>query len=79
MEIILLGKTNFWLRGGSYHYHHGMKAGENTLDTLIARLMLQTLLSMENKSSTGDDDQPFTRNITSKYYDINENSNITSF
>ena len=77
-EIILHGKKNFWLRGGSYHYHHGMKAGENTLDTLIARLMLQTLLSMENKSSTGDDDQPFTRNITSKYYDINENDSKTS-
>ena len=25
----------FWLKGGNFHYHHGMAAGENTLDTLI--------------------------------------------
>ena len=47
-EVILHGKKKFWARGGSYHYHHGMSAGENTLDTLIARLMLQTLLSLED-------------------------------
>merc|ERR1711994_957173 len=58
-EMILHGKKKFWLRGGSYHYHHGMTAGENTLDTLIARLMLQTIVSMEKGN----------RNITSLYDD----------
>eukprot|EP00391_Amoebophrya_sp_Ameob2_P007720 CAMPEP_0178994944 /NCGR_PEP_ID=MMETSP0795-20121207/7569_1 /TAXON_ID=88552 /ORGANISM="Amoebophrya sp., Strain Ameob2" /LENGTH=409 /DNA_ID=CAMNT_0020687229 /DNA_START=230 /DNA_END=1459 /DNA_ORIENTATION=+ len=39
-EVILHGKKQFWQRGGSYHYHHGMQPGENTLDTLLARLLL---------------------------------------
>lgn len=64
-DVILHGKKKFWLRGGSYHYHHGMKAGENTLDTLVARVMLRTLLGLQQsgleQSSNG-------RDIVNLYY-----------
>ena len=26
-DVILHGKKQFWLKGGNYHYHHGMLAG----------------------------------------------------
>lgn len=48
-NVILHGKKKFWLRGSSYHYHHGMKAGENTLDTLVARLLVQSINASENR------------------------------
>ncbi|KAG5188718.1 ADP-ribosylation/Crystallin J1 [Tribonema minus] len=31
-DVILHGKRKYWLKGGSYHYHHGMRKGQNTLD-----------------------------------------------
>merc|ERR1711994_184811 len=61
-EVILHGKKQFWLRGGSYHYHHGMSAGDNNLDTLIARLMLNVLLQMDESDLTGLD-----RDVTAHY------------
>ncbi len=36
-DVILHGKREFWRRGGDYHYHRGMKAGENTLELVILR------------------------------------------
>ena len=79
-EVILHGKKKFWLRGGSYHYHHGMSAGENTLDTLIARLMLQTILSMEsgNRDIKSLYDDPKNTN-KSKKTKINKNKFTESF
>ena len=41
-EVIMHGKKKFWSRSDPKHYHHGMAAGENTLDTLLARLLLKT-------------------------------------
>lgn len=41
--VIMHGKKQFWMRGGQYHYHHGMAAGENTLDAQLARLMTRTI------------------------------------
>lgn len=41
--MILHGKKEFWLRGGNYHYHHGMKAGENTLDALVTRELTRSM------------------------------------
>lgn len=43
-EVILHGKKKFWQRGKSFHYHHGMQAGENTLDTLITRVLYRNLI-----------------------------------
>eukprot|EP01034_Spumella_vulgaris_P030228 gene30228-37401_t len=31
------------MRGGNYHYHHGMKAGENTLDALVTRELVRSM------------------------------------
>lgn len=42
-DIILKGKRELW--GGSRtHYHHGLAAGENTLNAYCARLMMSHLL-----------------------------------
>jgi len=41
--VILKGKRELW--GGSHvHYHHGMQAGDNTLNACCARLMLRHLV-----------------------------------
>jgi len=37
--IILHGKKKYWGRGKNFHYHVGMKAGENTLEAHLTRLM----------------------------------------
>ena len=42
-EVILHGKKKYWARGKNYHYHHGMKAGENTLDTLVTRVLYRNM------------------------------------
>jgi len=68
-ELILHGKKKFWLRGESYHYHHGMVAGENTLDTLIARLLLKTLLSIETGKQS--DNNAYSRDLTAQYGERN--------
>ena len=43
-SVILHGKKKYWQRGGSYHYHHGMSAGENTLDGLVTDVLLQSMV-----------------------------------
>jgi len=43
-EVILHGKKKYWARGKNYHYHHGMRAGENTLDTLITRVLYRNMI-----------------------------------
>lgn len=45
-DVINHGKHDFWGRPG-VHYHQGMKAGENTLNALCARLVLRGMA--ENK------------------------------
>ncbi|XP_036401443.1 uncharacterized protein LOC118789205 [Megalops cyprinoides] len=43
-NIILHDKLKFWkFRSGSVHYHQGLRAGENTLNTLCALRVVQTL------------------------------------
>ena len=41
-DIILKGKRDLW-GGSSTHYHHGLMAGENTLNAYCARLMIRHL------------------------------------
>jgi len=41
-DVILKGKRQFWGKS-STHYHHGLPAGENTLNAYCARLMLRYL------------------------------------
>ena len=40
-SVINHGKKKFWARGGSYHYHHGLLPGENTLDANIVQLLVR--------------------------------------
>eukprot|EP00611_Tribonema_gayanum_P005292 TRINITY_DN1452_c1_g1_i1.p1 TRINITY_DN1452_c1_g1~~TRINITY_DN1452_c1_g1_i1.p1 ORF type:complete len:407 (-),score=181.92 TRINITY_DN1452_c1_g1_i1:555-1775(-) len=42
-DVILHGKRKYWLKGGSYHYHHGMRKGQNTLDCLVARVLMRSI------------------------------------
>ena len=39
-DVINHGKHDFWGRPG-VHYHQGMKAGENTLNSVCARLVMR--------------------------------------
>ncbi|MCB1671861.1 MAG: ADP-ribosylglycohydrolase family protein [Pseudomonadales bacterium] len=41
-EVILKGRRQFWEQPGC-HYHHGMTAGQNTLNAHCARVLLRTL------------------------------------
>ncbi len=41
-EVILKGKRQHWGRANT-HYHHGMKAGENTLNAHCTRALMRTL------------------------------------
>ena len=36
-SVILHGKKKYWLRGGNYHYHLDLEAGENTLEAQLTR------------------------------------------
>jgi ADP-ribosylglycohydrolase len=40
--VILHDKKQFWGRSG-IHYHQGMKAGENTLNALVARVLMRSV------------------------------------
>ena len=41
-DVILRGKRQFW-GAGNRHYHHGMRAGENTLNAHCARVVIRAL------------------------------------
>ncbi len=43
-DVILKGRQQFWGRPNG-HYHHGMQAGDNTLNAWWARLLVNHLLS----------------------------------
>lgn len=43
-DVILHGKRKYWKSGGSYHYHNLLKKGENTLDSLITRVLLKSIV-----------------------------------
>jgi len=55
--VIMHEKKKFWTRGGNYHYHHGMKAGENTLDALVS-LILTTVCSPGGDKGDGTRNHP---------------------
>ena len=44
-DVICHGKRQFWLKGGAYHYHHGLKAGEGTLEASLERLLLRSMVT----------------------------------
>ena len=42
-NVILHGKKKYWVRGGSYHYHLGLQAGENTLEAQLTRVLMRSM------------------------------------
>eukprot|EP01038_Epipyxis_sp_PR26KG_P007564 gene7564-10305_t len=52
-SIILHGKKKYWKRGGNYHYHLGLQAGENTLEAQLVRVLMKSL--SDQKSFSTDD------------------------
>ena len=41
--VINHGKKKYWARGGNFHYHHGLRPGENTLEAQLFRLVAREL------------------------------------
>jgi len=39
-NVIFHGKKEFWKPGADYHYHQGMSAGDNTLEGLLTRRVI---------------------------------------
>lgn len=52
-DVINHGKKQYWIAGGNYHYHQSLKAGENTLDALVTRILVKSLTSTK-KLDVGD-------------------------
>ncbi|KAG2496733.1 hypothetical protein HYH03_005144 [Edaphochlamys debaryana] len=50
-DVINHGKHDFWGKSG-VHYHQGMKAGENTLNAICARLVTRTIARDQGYNST---------------------------
>lgn len=42
-DVINHGKKKYWLRNGDFHYHLGLRAGENTLEAQLARLLTRSM------------------------------------
>lgn len=42
--VILHDKKQYWLRGGNFHYHLGLEAGENTLEAQLSRVLTQSIV-----------------------------------
>ena len=52
--VILHDKKPYWRRGGQFHYHHTLEAGENTLEAVLAREMIRSLTSTGGRFSAED-------------------------
>merc|ERR1711865_424418 len=44
-SVIFHGKKDFWKPGADYHYHQGMQAGDNTLEALLARRVVNATVA----------------------------------
>ena len=53
-KVILHGKKKYWVRGGSYHYHLGLQAGENTLEAQLTRLLVRSMTESGRKLDSKD-------------------------
>jgi ADP-ribosyl-[dinitrogen reductase] hydrolase len=47
-DVINHGKKQFWGKP-NMHYHQGMRAGENTLNAIVARLLVRNLIETEGR------------------------------
>lgn len=53
--VILHGKKKYWLRGGNFHYHLGLEAGENTLEAQLCRLLIRSIAANEAGEFSSND------------------------
>ena len=42
-EVICHGKRQLWTDTKKYHYHHGLKPGENTLEALVTKVLMKSM------------------------------------
>jgi ADP-ribosyl-[dinitrogen reductase] hydrolase len=66
-SVILHGKKKYWVRGGNYHYHLGLQAGENTLEAQLARLVLKCIAEFPSKLDSEDSVASFKTYFLDKY------------
>jgi len=52
-SVINHGKKQYWVRGGNYHYHLGLQAGENTLEAQLTRLLVRSITELRSFSVEG--------------------------
>lgn len=52
-DVILKGRRHLWNQAGT-HYHHGMRAGENTLNSHCARVALRELSRLGGRYSSDE-------------------------
>ena len=52
-DVILKGKEKYWGQS-NIHYHHGMKAGENTLNAHCVRILFQSIIAKKGKYDRND-------------------------
>ncbi len=57
--VILNGKKKICLGGGNFHYHLGLKAGENTLEAQLTRLLVRVLATKKKTKFGFEQDNPF--------------------
>jgi ADP-ribosyl-[dinitrogen reductase] hydrolase len=48
------GKKKYWVRGGNYHYHLGLEAGENTLEAQLCRVLMRSILTCSREGSLAE-------------------------
>lgn len=44
-SVINHNKKKYWVRGGNFHYHLGLDAGENTLEAQLTRLLTKGIIN----------------------------------
>eukprot|EP00435_Cladocopium_sp_Y103_P051694 s176_g16.t1 len=52
--VILHDKKPYWRRGGQFHYHQTLDAGENTLEAVLAREVIRSLTNTGGRFSAED-------------------------
>eukprot|EP01039_Chlorochromonas_danica_P007473 gene7473-8263_t len=50
-QVINHNKKQYWRRGGNYHYHLGLEAGENTLECQLCRLLTRSIVQQGHQFS----------------------------
>ena len=66
-KVILHGKKQYWVRGGDFHYHYGLKAGENTLEAQLARVLLQHFAHSPPNLNSSDSIRVFKDGFIERY------------